>query len=86
MIVSAGLPQLLRRLLRALSLNLSDSRKAIRSLYYYFGLGWFVEHAACNVFVASGRRSGTTSGRSRSAEEKSDVAERNQVSVSGVRV
>ena len=46
MIVNAGLPQLLRRLLRALSLNLSDSRKAIRSLYYYFGLGWFVEHAA----------------------------------------
>ena len=46
MIVSAGLPQLLRQLLRALSLNLSDSRKAIRSLYYYFGLGWFVELAA----------------------------------------
>ena len=45
-IVSAGLPQLLRQLLRALSLNLSDSRKAIRSLYYYFGLGWFVKHAA----------------------------------------
>ena len=46
MIVSAGLPQLLRRLLRALSLNLSDSRKAIRSLYYYIGLGWSVEHSA----------------------------------------
>ena len=46
MIASAGLPQLLRRLLRALSLNLSDNRKDIRSLYYYFGLGWFVEHAA----------------------------------------
>ena len=46
MIVSAGLPQLLRRLLRALSLNLSDSRKAIRSQYYYFGLGLPAEHAA----------------------------------------
>ena len=46
MIASAGLPQLLRRLLRALSLNLSDSRKAIRSQYYYVGLGWFAEHAA----------------------------------------
>ena len=77
MSVSAGLPQLLRRLLRALSLNLSDSRKAIRSLYYYFGLGWYVEHAAWNGFVASGRRSGITSGRSRSAEEKSDVVDKN---------
>ena len=46
MSVSAGLPQPLRQLLRALSLNLRDSRKAIRSLYYYFGLGWYVEHAA----------------------------------------
>ena len=46
MIVSAGLLQLLRQLLRALSLNLSDSRRATRSLYCYFGLGWFVEHAA----------------------------------------
>jgi len=44
--VSAGLLQLLRQLLRALSQNLSDSRKAIRSLYYYSGLGWYVEHAA----------------------------------------
>ena len=86
MIASAGLLQLLRRLLRALSLNLSDSRKAIRSLYYYFGLGWSVEHAARSVFVASGRRSGTTSGRSRSAEEKSDVTERNQIPVSRVRL
>ena len=46
MIVSAGLPQLLRRLLRALSLNLSDSRKVVRSQCYYFGLGWFVVLAA----------------------------------------
>ena len=46
MIASAGLPPLLRQLQRALSLNLSDSRKAIRSLYYYSGLGWYVEHAA----------------------------------------
>ena len=46
MIASAELPQLLRQLLRALSLNLSDSRRATRSLYCYFGLGWFVEHAA----------------------------------------
>ena len=88
MTASAGLPQLLRQLLRALSLNLSDSRKAIRSLYYYSGLGWYVEHAALNAFVASGRRSGTTSGRLRSAEEsRSDVAEvSNQVSLPEVRV
>ena len=46
MIVSAGLLQPLRQLLRALSLNLSDSREAIRSLYYYSGLGWYVGHAA----------------------------------------
>ena len=46
MIVSAGLLQLLRQLLRALSLNLSDSRRATRSLYCYFGLAWFVKHAA----------------------------------------
>ena len=46
MSVSAGLPQLLRQLLRALSQNLSGSRKATRSLYYYSGLDWFVEHAA----------------------------------------
>ena len=45
MSVSAGLPQLLRQLLRALSLNLSDSRKATRSQYYYFGLGSLAEHA-----------------------------------------
>ena len=75
MSVSAGLPQLLRQLLRALSQNLSDSREATRSLYYYFGLELYVEHAASNAFAASGRRSGTTSGRSRSAEEsRSDVA------------
>ena len=88
MSVSAGLLQLLRQLLRALSQNLSDSREATRSLYYYSGHGWYVVHAASNAFVASGRRSGTTSGRSRSAEEsRSDVAEvSNQVSLPEVRV
>ena len=55
MSVSAGLPQLLRQLLRALSQNLSDSREATRSLYYYFGLELYVEHAASNAFAASGR-------------------------------
>ena len=45
MIVSAGLLQPLRKLLRALSLNLSDSHRTARSRYYYFGLGWYVEHA-----------------------------------------
>ena len=54
MSVSAGLPQLPRQLLRALSQNLSDSREATRSLYYYSGLGWYVEHAALNASVASG--------------------------------
>ena len=88
MSVSAGLPQLPRQLLRALSQNLSDSREATRSLYYYSGLGWYVEHAALNAFVASGRRSGITSGRLRSAEEsRSDVAEvSDQVSLPEVRV
>ena len=88
MIASAGLPQLLRQLQRALSQNLSDSREATRSLYYYSGHGWYVVHAALNAFVASGRRSGTTSGRLRSAEEsRSDVAEvSNQVSLPEVRV
>ena len=88
MSVSAGLPQLPRQLLRALSQNLSDSREATRSLYYYSGHGWYVVHAASNAFVASGRRSGTTSGRLRGAEEsRSDVAEvSNQVSLPEVRV
>ena len=88
MSVSAGLLQPPRQLLRALSQNLSDSREATRSLYYYSGHGWYVVHAALNAFVASGRRSGTTSGRLRSAEEsKSDVAEvSDQVSLPEVRV
>ena len=88
MSVSAGLLQPPRQLLRALSQNLSDSREATRSLYYYFGLDWYVVHAALNAFVASGRRSGTTSGRLRSAEEsRSDVAEvSDQVSLPEVRV
>ena len=88
MSVSAGLPQPPRQLLRALSQNLSDSREATRSLYYYSGHGWYVVHAASNAFVASGRRSGTTSGRLRSAEEsRSDVAEvSDQVSLPEVRV
>ena len=88
MSVSAGLPQLPRQLLRALSQNLSDSREATRSLYYYFGLELYVEHAASNAFAASGRRSGTTSGRSRSAEEsRSDVANDSvQVSLPEVRI
>ena len=88
MSVSAGLLQPPRQLLRALSQNLSDSREATRSLYYYSGHGWYVVHAALNAFVASGRRSGTTSGRLRSAEEsRSDVAEvSNQVSLPEVRV
>ena len=88
MSVSAGLPQLPRQLLRALSQNLSDSREATRSLYYYSGHGWYVVHAASNAFVASGRRSGTTSGRLRSAEEsRSDVAEvSDQVPLPEVRV
>ena len=46
MTASAGLPPLLRQLQRALSLNLSDNCKAIRSQYYYVGLGSFAEHAA----------------------------------------
>ena len=88
MSASAGLLQPPRQLLRALSQNLSDSREATRSLYYYSGHGWYVVHAASNAFVASGRRSGTTSGRLRSAEEsRSDVAEvSNQVSLPEVRV
>ena len=88
MSVSAGLLQPPRQLLRALSQNLSDSREATRSLYYYSGHGWYVVHAASNAFVASGRRSGTTSGRLRSAEEsRSDVAEvSDQVSLPEVRV
>ena len=88
MSASAGLLQPPRQLLRALSQNLSDSREATRSLYYYSGHGWYVVHAASNAFVASGRRSGTTSGRSRSAEEsRSDVAEvSDQVSLPEVRV
>ena len=88
MSASAGLLQPPRQLLRALSQNLSDSREATRSLYYYFGHGWYVVHAALNAFVASGRRSGTTSGRLRSAEEsRRDVAEvSDQVSLPEVRV
>ena len=77
MSVSAGLPQPPRQLLRALSQNLSDSREATRSLYYYSGHGWYVVHAASNAFAASGRRSATISGKSRSAEEKSDVVDKN---------
>ena len=56
MTASAGRLPLLRQPKVALSLNLSDSREATRSQYYYFGLGSLAEHAVTLANAASGRR------------------------------